>query len=143
MGINQKSRPLVGVSSVVIRQEKILLGRRKGVHGAGYWSTPGGHLEYGETVDACAKRELFEETSLVAKSLNSGPYTNDLIQPEEKHYITLFVFITAFEGHPKCFEPDKCEGWDWFALNHLPDPLFTPLRTLIQEFGIEIFPRLS
>jgi len=135
--------PRVGISSMVIREGKVLLGRRKGSHGAGRWSTPGGHLEYGETVEACAKRELLEETGLKAKSITFGPYTNDVIAPDGKHYITLFVFITEFEGSPTCCEPEKCEGWEWFTLDQLPSPLLTPLTSLIQEFGIDNLRRLS
>lgn len=135
--------PRVGISSMVLQKGKILLGRRKGSHGAGAWSTPGGHLEYGETVKECASRELLEETGMKALSLNFGPYTNDVIAPDGKHYITLFVFITQFEGSPICCEPEKCEGWSWFSLDGLPTPLLTPLTTLIQEFGIERLRALS
>ena len=135
-------RPHVGISSMVVHEEKVLLGRRLGSHGAGQWSTPGGHLEYGETIEACARRELFEETGLKAKSLTLGPYTNDVIASDGKHYVTLFVFITEFEGSPACLEPEKCEGWQWFSLDRLPAPLFTPLISLIQEFGVESLRRL-
>lgn len=135
--------PRVGISSMVLKEGKILLGRRKGSHGAGAWSTPGGHLEYGESVEACAERELLEETSLKALSLVIGPYTNDVIAPDGKHYITLFVFITHFEGSPICCEPEKCEGWSWFTLDALPSPLLTPLTTLIEEFGVDRLDAMS
>ncbi len=140
---NEGHPPRVGISSMVLKEGKILLGRRKGSHGAGAWSTPGGHLEYGETVEVCATRELLEETSLKALSLMPGPYTNDVIAPDGKHYITLFVFITNFEGSPICCEPEKCEGWFWFTLDALPSPLLTPLTTLIDEFGVGRLDALS
>ena len=135
--------PRVGVSSMVIKGGQVLLGKRKGSHGAARWATPGGHLEYGETVEECAKRELLEETGLTAKSITFGPYTNDVIAPDGKHYITLFVFITDFEGTPSCCEPEKCEGWKWFELQGLPSPLLTPITTLIRKFGVENLSRLE
>ncbi len=52
---------------------EILLGQRKGAHGAGTWATPGGHLEFGESVKACATRELLEETGLKPLSFRLGP----------------------------------------------------------------------
>lgn len=107
------------------------------------WATPGGHLEYGESAEGCAKRELFEETGLIATSTQIGPYTNDLIEPEGKHYITLFVFITDFEGLPTCREPAKCEGWEWFDWENLPFPLFTPVASLIRIYSMENLKRLS
>lgn len=128
---------------MVIKDGKVLLGKRKGSHGASMWATPGGHLEYGESIEACAERELREETGLIATSLITGPYTNDLISPENKHYVTLFVFITDFEGELKCLEPNKCEGWEWFDWDALPNPLLSPLETLISEFGVDNLKELS
>ncbi len=52
--------PQVGVGVLILRDGKVLLGRRKGSHGAGCWSAPGGHLEFGEAVEDCALREALE-----------------------------------------------------------------------------------
>lgn len=60
--------PKVGVAVFVISDSKIVLGKRKNAHGQGAWASPGGHLEFGETLEACAKRELLEETGLIAES---------------------------------------------------------------------------
>ena len=44
------------VGILVVRSGLILLGRRKGSHGAGTWSAPGGRMEYGETIEQAARR---------------------------------------------------------------------------------------
>lgn len=134
--IDSKLKPRVGVGIVVINDGKILLGKRKGAHGSGEWSFAGGHLEFGETVEECALRELAEETGLKALSVHMGPWVNDIIE-ENKHYVTLFVFIDQFEGDLQLLEPDKCEGWEWFDINSFPSPLFTPIRSLIKKISIE------
>lgn len=56
--------PRVGIGVMVIRDGKVLLGRRQGSHGAGHYAWPGGHLEYMESFEECAKREVREETGI-------------------------------------------------------------------------------
>jgi len=128
--------PKVGVSSVVVKYKKILLGKRKGAYGEGTWATPGGCLQYGESVESCAMRELLEETGLVATNLYCGPYVNNLIP--SYHCITLFVFVPDFKGTPSCLEPHKCEGWYWFDWNDLPQPLFPPFQGFVYKFGFDM-----
>jgi 8-oxo-dGTP diphosphatase len=126
-------RPKVGVGVAVRHKNKLLLGKRKGSHGSGDWSFPGGHLEHGEDVSECARRELFEETALKALSIELGPWVSDII--DGKHYITLMVFVDQFEGELQCMEPEKCEGWHWIAEDELPSPLFPPIQSLIEKIG--------
>jgi 8-oxo-dGTP diphosphatase len=57
-------RPKVGVGVFIIKDKKILMGKRINSHGEGTWSLPGGHLEFFETFEDCAKREVMEETGL-------------------------------------------------------------------------------
>lgn len=134
--VHQELKPKVGVGVATFNDGKLLLGKRKGSHGEGEWAFPGGHLEFGEDVEACAKRELLEETGLKAISTTPGPWINDLIDGN-KHYITLVVFVNAFEGKLKLLEPQKCEGWHWFDPTSLPEPLFPPITSLIQKIGLE------
>lgn len=136
-------RPRVGLAAIAIREGKVLLGKRIGKIGDATWAPPGGHLEYGESVEHCAARELHEETGLKAKSILLGPYTNDLIAPKNQHYVTLFVFIPEFEGEVKCLEPEKCMGWEWFDLNDLPSPLITSFESFIREGGAELLEEID
>ena len=142
MSIENKERPKVGVGVVVVSEGKVLFGKRKGTHGAGCWSTAGGHLEFGETIEECAKRELFEETGLQATSLILGPWTNNVIDGS-KHYVTLFVFVDRFVGEVTLKEPDKCEGWHWFDWKEIPSPLFPTVAHLFQKIGIEELVKLT
>lgn len=128
--------PRVGIGIIVLQNDKILLGQRKGAHGSGFYSPPGGHLEYKETVSACACRELQEETGLTALAMKLGPWTEDLIE-NDRHYISLFVFVKKFEGTLSVLEPHKCESWGWYGWKELPVPLFKPLASLIEKVGID------
>jgi len=122
--------PRVGVGVLVLRAGRVLLGQRKASHGAGTWALPGGHLEFGETVEDCARREVLEETGIVVGKLRLGPFTSDVFVAEEKHYVTLFVRADWAFGEAERREPEKCSAWGWFDWAALPEPLFAPLRSL-------------
>ena len=126
-------RPKVGVAIIVVKDFKVLLGKRVGSHGSGTWQFPGGHLEFGEPIEDCAKRELFEETGLTIRNIRSGPYTNDIFTTEQKHYITLFVIADYDSGVLTVKEPKKCEKWDWFSWSRLPEPKFLPIQNLMKK----------
>lgn len=132
-----KQRPYVGVAAIVIKNGKVLLGKRKNSHGAGTWQFPGGHLEFNESVEDCARREVFEETGIKIKNVRLGPYTNDIFIDEQKHYITLFAISEFDSGELKLREPDKCEAWNWFEWSKLPKPSFLPIKNL-QKQGFSI-----
>ena len=114
----------------MLRDGLVLLGERIGSHGAGSWALPGGHLEFGETVEQCAAREVLEETGLDIQVVARGPYTNNMFPEGGKHYVTLFVVAHAQEGIPWVREPEKCSAWGWFRWSELPRPLFPPLANL-------------
>ncbi|NOI58895.1 nucleotide triphosphate diphosphatase NUDT15 [Vibrio coralliilyticus] len=131
----------VGVAAVVLREGRILLGERIGSHGAHTWATPGGHLEMGESIEECARRETLEETGLVVEAFKKLSFTNDIFEKEGKHYVTLFVIATYSSGEPQVTEPNKCKQWKWFELDQLPEPLFLPLVNLLKDpVSIEEFP---
>ncbi len=122
--------PRIGVAVIVVRDGRVLLGQRLGAHGEGTWALPGGHLEFGETIEACAQRELAEETGLAADGFTPGPYTNNVAASKGLHYVTLFLEARGARGEPARLEPAKCAGWEWFAWSALPSPLFAPLASL-------------
>ncbi len=128
----ENNRPAIGVGAIIQRNGKVLLGLRKGAHGDGCWQFPGGHLEYGESVEGCACREVLEETGLILTHTRTGPFTNDVFEDEGKHYVTLFVQGKA-EGEPRLMEPDKCLEWGWFDWSQLPKPLFLPVKNLLKN----------
>lgn len=128
----EEKRPKIGVGVLVVKDGKVLLGKRKNAHGEGRWCFPGGHLEFNESPEDCALREVLEETGLSVKNPKLGPYTNDVFEKENKHYVTLFVVADYGAGELKLMEPEKCEKWEWFGWDELPQPLFLPVKNLLK-----------
>jgi 8-oxo-dGTP diphosphatase len=134
-----ENRPKVGVSVVLVRGNKVLLGKRKSASnglGIGTWSFPGGHLEFGESPEECARRELLEETGLEASNPRFFTITNDVFPEHEKHYITIYILADYISGEAVTLEPEKCEKWEWFEWEKMPGPLFLPLKNFVKK-GID------
>ena len=134
----------VGVAVLLRQGDAALMGLRKGSHGAGTWSFPGGHLEPGETVTECGARELREETGIEIDParMHKITFTNDVFKAEGKHYVTLYVGVGA-EASPgavaRLMEPGKCEEWRWWSEPPPHEKLFLPIRNLLRD-GHKIWP---
>ena len=128
----EKSIVRVGVGCWIFNPAGLVLfGQRLSHHGNGTWAPPGGHLEFGETPECTAARELFEETGIKipTKDFRIIGFTNDIFP--DKHYITIHVRADNIDATPKLMEPNKCATWQWFSLDKLPRPLFLAARNLL------------
>ncbi|MFT5749975.1 MAG: 8-oxo-dGTP diphosphatase [Ancylomarina sp.] len=123
----------VGIGVAVIKEGKVLLGKRKNAHGEGTWAFPGGHLEYQESWTDCAIRETLEETGLAIDNVRFGTVTNDIFYAEQKHYVTIIMLADYEYGDLRNREPDKCERWEWFTWENLPDALFVSIESLLKD----------
>jgi 8-oxo-dGTP diphosphatase len=132
-----KSVPRVGVGVFVFRDGKFLMGQRQGSHGEGTWSLPGGHLEYGETPEDTAHREVLEETGCDITNVRFAALTNDFFRDEGKHYITWWTMSDWKAGEPSITEPEKCVAQMWTDFDNLPEPLFLPWQELLNSEFIE------
>ena len=128
-----EQRPKVGLGVCIVKNGKVLLGRRKGAHGSGSWSFPGGHLEFGESYEDCARRETREEVGITIKNLHFVTATNDFFPEEQKHYITIYMVAEYDSGEVKIMEPDRQTDWQWFSWDNLPSPLFIPMQNLLKQ----------
>jgi len=123
--------PRVGVGFLIWRGDELLLIRRQGVHGAGTWSTPGGHLEYGETPEECAIREAEEETGVHAANVTFRGITNDIFVESGKHYITIWMQGEYESGEATVNAPYEVAEVGWYKMDALPSPLFLSLEHLL------------
>ena len=122
----------IGCEIFIIENNQLLLGKRKNCFGEGTWALPGGHLEHGESIIACAKRELKEELSIDAHQLRLITITENI--NEEKHYIHASFLLENYSGSIQCMEPDLCYEWRFFNLSHLPQEIFEPHKKILMTY---------
>lgn len=102
------------------------------VHGAGTWSTPGGHLDHGETLEQCAAREAMEETGIEVSNVRFRALTNDVFQDDGKHYVTVWMEGEHLNEEPTAGAAYEMSDVGWFPWDELPEPLFLPLSNLLE-----------
>lgn len=124
--------PRVGTAIIIIRDNQVLLMKRKGPHGNGTWSTPGGHLDFGETLEGCAAREAKEEVGVDVVDIRFRAVTNDIFEETGKHYVTVWLEGIPV-GEPFIAAEREVEDLGWFDWDALPQPLFLPLENLVKE----------
>ncbi len=124
-------RPKVGIGVMIWKDGKILLGKRKGSHGDGEYSFPGGHLEYMESFADCARREVSEECGLEIENIRFQ-YLANIMKYAPKHYTHIGLVADWKNGEPKVLEPEKSESWSWYEMDHLPQPIFEMCKLAIE-----------
>lgn len=137
--MSETSYPRVGVAVFVWKDDQFLVQKRLGSHGASSWSLPGGHLELGETIEATARREVFEELGLRIKNLQLLTATNDIFKAEAKHYVTIWFNADWASGKPENKEPDRTAEMKWTDFKHLPRPLFQPCWRNLRKARPDLF----
>lgn len=125
-------RPLLQVGAGIIvedEQGRILMQLRADNH---CWSYCGGSMELDERAEDTARRELFEETGLIAEELElfgvwSGPELH-YIYPngDEVSNVDIVFLCRKFSGHLRCQE-EEVSDLQFFAADNLPENLSPPI----------------
>ncbi len=137
-----------GFGLMLLKDDKVLLGQRHVdpakadslMNGEGTWTMPGGKLDFGESFEAGAVRELREETGIVIQEsdLEVISLSNDIVPAA--HFVTVGLLCTCVPGsvvseqEPQVMEPDEITQWKWFALDELPTPLFKPSEKVLNNY---------
>ena len=133
LGVTQQgTRPLVGVGVVFVRGDSVFLARRQGSHGEDTWASAGGHLEWGESLEECARREALEELGVTVGDLQFLCLSN--IVAYDRHYVDIEFLGDIGDQEPVLAEPDAFSVSGWFPLDDLPQPLFEAVRYALDSY---------
>jgi len=113
-------RPSLAVDCVVFDQGgRLLLIRRKNPPFRGRYALPGGYVEYGETTEHAAARELAEETGLIAAALSLIGVYSDPHRDPRGHMVSIAyrVAVTGYDPHAGDDAADAAFVADWEDLD--------------------------
>lgn len=110
---------IIGFWVVIIKDNKVLLGYQKRSYEEPCWAFPGWKLDDGETVLEGAKREVEEECWIVIDNLECITFFDDVYK--DKHILSLVIKANSFTWEPQVLEPEKCDKWEWFDIDNLPE----------------------
>ncbi len=135
-----KKRVGAGFGVILEKDGKILMGRRhpdpdkadSAFRSAGVWSLPGGKLEWGESFEDGAIREVLEETGITIRNPQVISVHN--CKNQFAHFMTVGLITHVWSGEAKVMEPDEMTEWGWFPLDDLPSPRYFPSFEVIENY---------
>jgi 8-oxo-dGTP diphosphatase len=122
--------PALTVDAVIVTDGKIVLIKRKEGPFQGQYALPGGFVEYGETVEAALRREVFEETGLVVQVISLIGIYSDPHRDPRGHIISA-AFGAEIVSGVLAGGSDAAEAIFW-EITHLP-PLAFDHAQIIQD----------
>ena len=127
----------IGCGALIINDEnETLLIKRtpKSQNEAGFWSKPGGTVEFNENVEDAVKREIKEELGVDIELDKFLGFTNHIIKSQNQHWVAFNYLAKIIKGEPKNLEIEKIEEIKWFNLSNLPSNLTQTTSEPIKEY---------
>lgn len=106
----------------------VLIARKNRPHG---WAIPGGFLDWGESVEACAVREAAEETGLRVQ-LKELFYVYSRADRDPRHHTVTTVFLASADGEPVAADDALDAGV--FTAGDLPAPLVFDHGQILHDY---------
>ncbi|MGC8934836.1 MAG: nucleotide sugar dehydrogenase [Thermoproteota archaeon] len=125
--------PSLAVNAIVTKEERILLVKRKSEPFKGFWSLPGGFVEYGETVEEAVKREVKEETGLTVEPEKLiGVYSERNRHPGR--HVVAVCYSTKIKEGKISLNLEENEEVKFFSFNELPKNLAFDHNKMILDY---------
>ena len=127
------SRPQIAVSAAIFRDGKILVVRRARSPAKGFYSLPGGRVEFGETLHAALTREVEEETSLKIEIVDLAGWREVVPGPAGGGHYLIMSFAARWVANEPVLN-DELDDFKWLPPDALGDLKLTGgLQEVIQS----------
>jgi len=140
--MEEKKKVGVGVGIMLLKGGKVLLGKRNDdpekadseLSGEGTWTMPGGKMEFGESLEEAAMREVLEETGIIIDKdkLRIISLSNDMT--EKAHFVTIGFLYEGDVDEPETMEPEEITEWKWFEMAKYPLNIFPPSEKILNNY---------
>ncbi|HBD04909.1 TPA: DNA mismatch repair protein MutT, partial [Candidatus Uhrbacteria bacterium] len=80
----------------------------------------------------CARREVLEECGIEIYNIHFQ-FLSNVTKYAPKHYAHIGLAAEWKNGEPKVLEPEKCEEWNWYSIDNLPNPMFKMCELSIES----------
>ncbi len=114
------TRPQLAVSGAIFRDGKVLLVRRSRSPGKGFYSFPGGRVEFGESLHTALHREVDEETGLRIEILQLAGWREVLPTPEGGGQYLIMSFAARWTAKEPVLN-DEQDDFKWLAPEEIGD----------------------
>ena len=116
----QPTRPQLAVSGAIFRDGKVLLVRRARSPGKGFYSLPGGRVEFGESLHTALHREVDEETALRIEILGLAGWREVLPGASGGGHYVIMSFAARWTAREPVLN-DEHDDFKWLAPDQIGD----------------------
>jgi 8-oxo-dGTP diphosphatase len=139
--MNESCIPRVGVGILLVDElNRVLLTLRNRPPEAGCWSIVGGKLDFLETLEECAAREVREEVGVEVSIQSLLCVTDHCLPQENQHWVSPAYLAKVRAGNAMNCEPEKTADVQWFPLDRLPLNLTMTARNAIRAYTRQYLP---
>ena len=135
--------PSITADGILIKNQQILLVKRKNQPFKGKWALPGGFVEYGEKTEDTVIREVLEETGLKTKINQLAGVYSDPDRDPRGHTITVAYILDIIGG--ELVAGDDASDVKFFNVKELPDLSFDHskiINEVLQRFYHDVLSKM-